>query len=68
MKRFRFEYLNVEDIMKGAKATDFNDSLFSHMLKKTDIAMLTDDGDFYHLRSNHKIYTGNPRLLMTLNQ
>ena len=58
-----FEHLNVEDIIHQAEATDFNDSLFSNMLKTTDIAVLTDDRDFYHLKSNHNIYTGNPKLI-----
>lgn len=58
-----FEHLNIENIMDRAKVTDFNDSLFSHMLKTSDIAVLTDDRDFYHLKSNHKIYTGNSKLL-----
>ena len=58
-----FEHLDIEDIMNEAEATDFNDSLFSNMLKSKNIAVLTDDGDFYHLKSNHDIYTGNSRLL-----
>ena len=59
----RFGSLDFDDIINEAENTDFNDSLFSNMLKSTDISVLTDDFDFYHLRSNNNIYTGNPRLI-----
>ncbi len=59
----RFSSLNFDDIINEAENTDFNDSLFANMLKSTDISVLTDDFDFYHLRSNNNIYTGNSRLI-----
>ena len=59
----KFGSLNFDDVINQAKNTDFNDSLFSNILKSTGISVLTDDSDFYHLKSNSDIYTGNSKLI-----